>query len=133
MKGGGFRLGCLMALGLIAVLASPDGAGLEAAEIKEVTIREHEFTFEPAALTLKGGRVTFRVINDGKLPHGFLIEGQGVEKRIDLIMPGETATLEVELSTSGEYVFWCPIPGHRNLGMEGQVTIHPKTKRGRGR
>ena len=35
---------------------------------------------------------------------------------------GATSTVEVDLK-AGEYAFYCSVPGHREGGMEGKLTV----------
>ena len=42
-----------------------------------------------------------------------------------MIAPGATATLTVDLTKTGHYTFYCPIPGHRAAGMVGVLTVEP--------
>jgi uncharacterized cupredoxin-like copper-binding protein len=36
---------------------------------------------------------------------------------------GAVATLELTEVAPGEYVFFCAVPGHREGGMEGDLTV----------
>ena len=37
--------------------------------------------------------------------------------------PGESADLTVDFSEAGEYEMYCPVDGHRGMGMEGSITV----------
>ena len=40
----------------------------------------------------------------------------------DIVANGGTSTVEVDLE-AGEYSFYCSVPGHREGGMEGALTV----------
>jgi plastocyanin len=76
------------------------------------------FSFDQTELTAAAGEVTIELVNESGIPHNVEIEGDGVS---DTISEGSTelmASLE-----AGEYVFFCNIPGHREGGMEGTLTV----------
>jgi len=54
--------------------------------------------------------------------HNFEIEGNGIEKRVGKLNPGETKTLLVELKP-GTYEVYCPVPGHKSHGMSLDLTV----------
>jgi plastocyanin len=87
-----------------------------------VDISETEFAIDPKEVTTQAGEVTFAITNDGSAPHNLEIEGNGVEEVSDTIEGGQKTDLAVELQ-SGEYEMYCAIPGHREQGMEGTVTV----------
>jgi uncharacterized cupredoxin-like copper-binding protein len=76
-----------------------------------VQIGETEFALDPSEANVQAGEVTLEV------------EGQGVEEKTDLIEPGQSATLTVDLSQSGSYEMYCTVDSHREQGMEGEVTV----------
>ena len=42
------------------------------------------------------------------------------------IPPGGSATVEFVAEKAGEYTFYCPVPGHREKGMEGKLIVEPR-------
>jgi uncharacterized cupredoxin-like copper-binding protein len=89
-----------------------------------VTISETEYALDPSSVDVaKTGTVTFEVKNDGQIAHALEVEGNGVEQETDSIQPGQSATLTVDLSKAGKYEMYCPIDGHKDKGMEGEVTV----------
>ncbi|HVM44003.1 MAG TPA: cupredoxin domain-containing protein, partial [Gemmatimonadales bacterium] len=91
-----------------------------------VNVRLSEWKVEPERATLAAGPVTFAVTNGGTIPHGFEVEGRGVEREIALIQPGRSASLTVTLRP-GSYELYCPVGGdsHKNLGMVTHVAVTP--------
>ena len=87
----------------------------------EVEIVLKEWAIEPQELTVKAGEVTFKVENGGNLEHDFVIEGVEGGK-VDLIVPGDSQTLVVNLSP-GSYTVICSVPGHKEAGMIGTLTV----------
>lgn len=72
---------------------------------------------------LPAGPTTFVVTNDGTMPHNFTIEGNGIFETFDQnLEPGETMEMTVDLVT-GTYDVYCPIAGHRDLGMDVDLTV----------
>lgn len=78
-------------------------------------------SFDQTELTAPAGEVTIELVNDSGVPHNVEIEGNGVEEVSDTISEGSTE-LTVTLEP-GEYEFYCAIPGHREGGMEGTLTV----------
>jgi len=105
--------------------SADEGATTAAASSSDVIeISASEFAFDPPTLQLDGaGEYTFRLINDGGTGHALEIEGAGIEEATTgTIGPGETAELTVEVQ-EGEYEMYCPVDGHRDMGMEGTVRV----------
>lgn len=89
-----------------------------------IEISATDFAFDPPTIPLEGaGEYTFRLTNDGGTAHALEIEGAGIEEATtDTIGPGETAEVTVELQ-DGEYEMYCPVGGHRDMGMEGTLVV----------
>ena len=84
-----------------------------------------DFKFSQAApkVKAKGGTVTISLKNSGGAMHAMEIEGPNdKEFKSKAIDPGQTTTLKAKLAP-GTYEFYCPIDGHKKLGMEGKITV----------
>jgi uncharacterized cupredoxin-like copper-binding protein len=79
--------------------------------------------FVQKSLNAPAGADTFVLTNDATVPHNLEIEGNGVEAGpTETISGGQTAQLQVTLKP-GTYEFFCAVPGHREAGMEGTLTV----------
>lgn len=103
---------------------SPRAPTPEGAAVATIPIGETEYRLDPAAPRVnRAGVVRFRVRNDGKAAHALEVEGPKGEVETESIAPGKSATLRADLSEPGAYTMYCPIGNHRELGMEGLVTV----------
>jgi uncharacterized cupredoxin-like copper-binding protein len=94
--------------------ATPPPAG------QTLSVTASEFKFEPSQLTAPAGQdVTISLTNGGTVEHDLVIDEAGLKIHVQ---PGETATGTVNLQ-AGTYTFYCSIPGHREAGMEGTLTV----------
>jgi plastocyanin len=73
--------------------------------------------------TAQAGKVTVDFTNPQPLTHDVAIEDASGETigQTELIAEGSDSTA-VDLK-SGEYTFYCTVPGHREAGMEGTLTV----------
>jgi uncharacterized cupredoxin-like copper-binding protein len=91
--------------------------------IQTVQISEKEYSLTPSTVTLtKAGTYTFKAKNNGQTTHALEIEGNGIESKTGDIEPGSTATVQVALK-AGSYEMYCPIDGHKQEGMKGDVAV----------
>jgi uncharacterized cupredoxin-like copper-binding protein len=83
-----------------------------------------QLRFDTAQLTAKPGKVTFRMKNPSSagMDHGIALEGNGVDSDGPTVAPGNTSTLTVTLK-KGTYEYYCPVPGHKQAGMTGTLTV----------
>jgi uncharacterized cupredoxin-like copper-binding protein len=79
--------------------------------------------FDKSSATAKAGTVTLDMTNPSSIPHGVAIEGSGVSKVGQTVNQGGTSTVTAKLK-AGTYTFYCPVPGHRQAGMQGTLTVH---------
>ena len=89
-----------------------------------VDLSATDFKFTPSDPSVKAGDVTFKMTNDGQTTHSLEIEdvnGQDVEIEGD-VSPGQSGTLTANLKP-GTYEFYCPVSNHKELGMEGEITV----------
>lgn len=77
--------------------------------------------FSETELTLKPGD-TITMTNAGFLQHDFTVDELGINE----VTPanGDTVTITIpDDAAPGEYEFYCSVPGHREAGMVGTLTI----------
>jgi plastocyanin len=103
--------------------AAIGGAAIGRAQVAvpTVTVTLKEFKLTPAKTSTAAGRVTFVVVNAGKLPHVLAVTGPGLKTtKTGMLAPGKTARLTVTLK-GGSYSLWCPLGNHASLGMKATV------------
>ena len=107
---------------LIATAPPPQFAAeptLPAAGADSLTVIGTEFAFDPDELVLNPG-AELTLDNQGQVIHNLEIEGvSGWKIEAEA---GQTATDTITASP-GDYVIFCSIPGHRDAGMEGRLTV----------
>jgi plastocyanin len=82
-----------------------------------------DLAFDQSEVTAKAGAVTINFDNPQAISHDVVIEDSSGEDlgETDLIAEGSTsATVELQ---PGTYTFYCNVPGHREGGMEGTLTV----------
>ncbi len=81
-----------------------------------------DLKFDKAELTAPAGPVIVEMENPAEIEHDVSLEGRGVDERGKVVGKGGTSTVTVELA-KGEYTYYCSVPGHRQGGMEGTLTV----------
>ena len=102
--------------------------GASGGVIKTVAIKESEFKLSPSSVTLsKPGTYAFKAENNGSVQHSLTIEGKGVKgDEVELeqaLSPGQSGVLRVTFQKSGTYEMYCPVDGHEQEGMKGEVVV----------
>jgi plastocyanin len=77
--------------------------------------------FDKTTLTAKAGKVTIDFDNPSSVQHGVEIEGNGVEEKSEIVTSSKTS-VSADLKP-GKYEYYCPVPGHKEAGMEGTLTV----------
>jgi uncharacterized cupredoxin-like copper-binding protein len=108
-------------------------SGASGGVIKTVLIKESEFKLSPSSVTLsKPGTYKFKAENEGSMQHSLEIEGKGVkseggeggEAQLKQVLdPGQSGVLTVSFQNSGTYEMYCPVDGHKQEGMQGEVVV----------
>lgn len=92
--------------------------GAEAATGLEVV--SYDIYFEPAELMITANTdVTLTLPNNGVTLHNFSIDELGVDVDID---PGATRQVTIN-APAGTYEYYCNVPGHKQAGMKGTLTV----------
>jgi alcohol dehydrogenase (cytochrome c) len=84
-----------------------------------VSVGATEFHFTLSTKTVHTGTVTFKVTNNGGIPHDLRING----KQTPNIDPGSTVALKVTFAKPGNYSYLCTLPGHAEAGMKGVLRV----------
>ncbi|MGH2982406.1 MAG: plastocyanin/azurin family copper-binding protein [Solirubrobacterales bacterium] len=92
----------------VQLAADPDGA----------------LAFDTDQLSASAGSVTIELDNPAAVAHDVALESPAGEDlgASDTVAEG-TTTLQLEDLQPGEYTFYCSVPGHREGGMEGTLTV----------
>jgi len=99
---------------------TPDTGGGAATEITVVAGKPAELQFDPAQFSIPPDTdVQVTLVNEGALPHNFAIDELGIS--VD-VQPGETKVFTIN-APAGQYEFYCNVPGHREGGMVGTLTV----------
>lgn len=81
-----------------------------------------QLLYDTKKLSSRPGRVTIDFENPAQIEHNVAVaEGNNVLDQTDLITQGKTS-VSIELA-AGSYTFFCTVPGHREAGMEGTLTV----------
>jgi plastocyanin len=75
-----------------------------------------------ANATGQAGPVTIKSQNKSSIDHDISIEGNGVDEHGPVVKDGGVSQVKVTLKP-GDYTFYCSVPGHRDGGMEGKLTV----------
>lgn len=105
--------------GLTAGFALKGSVPVAPPQPSTVDVSAFEMGFKLSASTVPHGTVTFKVRNDGKVPHDFRIGTKGTAT----LDSGQSETLIVDLSKPGKFTFLCTIEGHAGAGMIGTFTV----------
>ncbi len=77
--------------------------------------------FSPKDLEATEGDVTITLHNLDAFPHDFTIDELGVKVALD----ANATVTQTFPAAAGVYDFYCSIPGHREAGMQGTLTVLP--------
>jgi plastocyanin len=98
-------------------------SGGESSTLKFETDPNGQLAYTTTQVTAKAGKTTVELDNSQALPHDVAIEDSSGN------LLGKTETVAEGASTAvvdlkpGTYTFYCTVPGHRDAGMEGTLTV----------
>ncbi|HLN63036.1 MAG TPA: cupredoxin domain-containing protein [Symbiobacteriaceae bacterium] len=104
---------------------APEPAAPPAAKLTVVMGRDGAMAFEPPMLTVRRGSVVeLTLVNkDTAQSHSLVIPDLNAKSR--QVMPGDTVKLVFTAAKAGSFRFYCDVPGHKDAGMVGAITVQP--------
>jgi plastocyanin len=106
-----------------ATTATTGGGGGGGSTVDISTPSGSELAFDQKDVSAKAGSVTISFDNRESIPHDVKVEdSSGQELGGTDLITSSTATATVDLQP-GTYTFFCSVPGHREAGMEGTLTV----------
>jgi uncharacterized cupredoxin-like copper-binding protein len=133
MKANAFRrnaviLGSAVAVtvgGSVAAFAAGHAGHPNATTAHHKTLHVVESDYHIALSTHSGKPGTYRIVdvNHSDTKHGLVFNGPGEhEKFLGFVKPHKTLTATIRLH-KGKYDIFCPVPGHKMLGMNTHLKI----------
>jgi plastocyanin len=115
---GGEDTGKLAAVGA----QKAEGTAKAANGTLDIPVATAGLAYKFADATADAGAVTFTSENPQAVQHNIAIEGNGLNQKGPVVTKGGTSRFEATLQP-GEYTFFCSVPGHREGGMVGKLTV----------
>ncbi len=111
-------------LALVLAGCSSADSGSPPASGSPVSVQLTEYRVTPGTITLDAGSYMFTATNAGTISHALELSGNGVDAHTPdfAFAPGHKEGFRVTLKP-GTYQYFCPIDGHRRLGMQGTLVI----------
>jgi len=83
-----------------------------------------QLAYDTETLTADSGNITIDLDNPAPIAHDVAVEDDsGKELGKSEIVTGESTSVTLQNMQPGEYTFYCTVPGHRQAGMEGTLTV----------
>jgi uncharacterized cupredoxin-like copper-binding protein len=111
----------LAAMGALALTGAAPAGASSRTTVKAV---ETDFHIALSKKTFGPGSYTFVAINKGKTTHALEITGPGLhDAETADISPGQSVKLNVVFKGGAKYDVFCPVPGHKMLGMNVNLRV----------
>jgi len=81
-----------------------------------------QFAYITKVASAPAGQLEIDSKNESTTPHDIAIEGNGVNEKGETVQGGGISKISVSLKP-GEYTYFCSLPGHREGGMLGKLTV----------
>ena len=99
----------------------PPAGGASGGQAQAPTVNLEDIQFDPTAITVAANTATtITLVNKGATAHTFDIDELNVHS--GEIQPGATASVTIN-AAPGQYQYYCAIPGHKEAGMVGTLTV----------
>ena len=68
-----------------------------------------------------GDTVKITLTNTGTQPHDFILEGYNIKTKV--LNSGQSDSIVFTADKAGTFTYYCSVPGHKDLGMQGQFVV----------
>lgn len=117
---GAVTIGAVATFVICLCAAAITGWGKEQAQgPSDLAVRIHNTAYSSTHIAATSRPVTLYVTNDDLFWHTVTID----QLQVDLALPVGSHRRITFTAPSGTYTFYCRIPGHRQAGMQGTITI----------
>lgn len=99
-----------------------DGATAEATTVEISAVPDGSFAYEQESVEARAGDVTIDFTNPAALGHDVQVEGPDGDVGGTDVISEDTTSATITLAP-GDYTFYCSVAGHREGGMEGDLTV----------
>jgi plastocyanin len=101
---------------------APAASGAAASALHLAANPSGQLSYNTKALSAKAGTVTITMTNMSPLEHNVTVAQGNTVLGATPTFKGGTRTLSLNLKP-GTYTFYCSVPGHRQAGMEGTLSV----------
>jgi mono/diheme cytochrome c family protein len=110
--------------GLLATLGQQQAKGSVAAKngTLEIDAAAAGLAYVAKSATAPAGKLTIKSKNPQPVGHDIALEGNGVNAKGAVVQNGGVSQFSADLKP-GKYTFYCSVPGHRQGGMVGTITV----------
>jgi plastocyanin len=110
--------------GRLAAAGATQAEGTATAEngVLDIPVAEAGLAYKFADAEAEAGTIQFTSENPQPVDHDIAVTGNGVNEKGEVVNQGGTSEFTADLQP-GEYTFFCSVPGHREGGMEGKLTV----------
>jgi plastocyanin len=106
--------------------AADDAAGGAADAVSsttvEIPVADEGLIYAVTEIQAPAGEITLTSVNDQAVPHNIAIETPDGDVEGEVVTDGGVSEITVTLEP-GTYEYYCSVPGHREAGMVGTLTV----------
>lgn len=109
----------------VSLLAAGCGGGSSSQPAGSTKVTASDFKFDPNHISAGAGKVVIYLQNSGPSAHDIVVvdsTGKTVA-RSELVQSGDASVFTIASLGSGSYTFYCDVPGHKDSGMVGTLTV----------
>jgi uncharacterized cupredoxin-like copper-binding protein len=111
--------------GALAQIGAAEAKGTAKAKGGKLTIPADPggaLAYQFAAAEAPAGALELDSPNKSSTDHNISVEGAGVKEEGPVVKDGGVSKISVTVK-AGKYQYYCSVPGHREAGMEGTLTV----------